>query len=125
MSKKRLIGIFLVLTLVLTFVFTATSCLPKSPNEPTLKIVNVEMKGTLKTSYYVGEELSFGDAYLQVAYNDGSFEKVDITADMVSGFNSQNPGGAPLCAEKEAFPYCWAALLFGQAKCRDRAWGSK
>ena len=105
MSKKRLIGIFLVLTLVLTFVFTATSCLPKSPNEPTLKIVNVEMKGTLKTSYYVGEELNFGDAYLQVAYNDGSFEKVDITADMVSGFNSQNPGDYILTVSYQGFNF--------------------
>ncbi len=110
MSKKRLISIFLVLTLILTFVFTASSCLPKS-QEPTLKIINVEMKGTPKSSFYVGEELSFGDAYLQVAYNDGSFERVNITADMVSGFNNQYPGDYILTVSYKGYNFDYHIIV--------------
>lgn len=45
-----------------------------------------------KTEYTVGEALDLTGAKIVVGYNEGNYEMFDITADMVSGFDSTKAG---------------------------------
>ena len=45
-----------------------------------------------KTSYYVGEELDLSGLEIEAVYSNGSTSYVDVSLDMVSGFNSSVAG---------------------------------
>ena len=45
-----------------------------------------------KTSYFVGEELDLTGLAVEAYYSDDSTSRVEVTLDMVSGFDSSVPG---------------------------------
>ena len=45
-----------------------------------------------KTSYYVGEELDLSGLEIEATYSDGSTSYVDVSLDMISGFDSSVAG---------------------------------
>ena len=60
-------------------------------------ISSLNITGTpSKTSYYVGEELDLSGLAIKVTYSDGSTSYVDVSFDMVSGFDSSVIGNQTL-----------------------------
>ena len=59
-------------------------------------ISKIEMYTTPKTTYYVGDALDVSGGKIKVIYSDASYEIVDITADMVSGFTGNSYGPCTL-----------------------------
>ena len=57
------------------------------------KITDIELYSTpAKTSYSIGDKLDVTGGRLKVFYEDGSSDIIDITADMVTGFDSTKEG---------------------------------
>ena len=56
-------------------------------------VTKIEM-GTLptKTEYFVGEDIDLTGAKITVTYEDGSTPNIDVTSEMISGFDSSTAG---------------------------------
>ena len=68
-----------------------------------LEITDVKISSKPRTSYAIGEKLDLTGGKLLVTYNNGSKKNVDMTADMVSGFDSSAEGTCTLTVEYEGF----------------------
>jgi hypothetical protein len=55
------------------------------------KIKNIVFQEPTKLKYVQGQSLDLTGGYIKYEYNDGSYETVDLTDDMVLGFNSDEP----------------------------------
>lgn len=83
MKKKYLyiIAILLLVTLLLT------AC---NGNGEGKKVQRIEVaSGSFKIDYAIDEQLDLSKAYINVLYWDGYKEKKQVTADMISGFDSR------------------------------------
>ena len=56
------------------------------------KVLKVSEVVGLKSAYYVGDEPDLEGATLRATYEDGRTEVVEITEDMLEGFDSSKPG---------------------------------
>ncbi|HHY83575.1 MAG TPA: PKD domain-containing protein [Clostridiales bacterium] len=56
-----------------------------------------------KTEYFVGETLDVAGGRIKVNYSDDTSEEVEMTADMVTGFDSDTPGTKTLTVTYEGF----------------------
>ena len=56
------------------------------------KVRNIKITAGFKINYFVGEEIDLNGGQITVTYSDGSKETIDITEDMISGFNTSEVG---------------------------------
>ena len=58
---------------------------------PRLESISVE-ENSIKTEYYVGDELNLDNGMIKLIYDDGTTSYVAISEDMITGFNTETPG---------------------------------
>lgn len=68
-------------------------CTPKSKEK---EIAGLDIVGSIKTTYYIGEDLDLNNAKLKIVYTDNTNTQIDLLASMVTGFNSQEVGSFTL-----------------------------
>ncbi len=56
------------------------------------KVRNIKITAGFRIQYYVGEEIDLNGGQITVTYSDGKKETIDITEDMISGFDTSAPG---------------------------------
>ena len=83
MAKKK------ILILLIVVVFVAVAALAVACTDERT-IVSVAVTGAWKTDYAVGE--AFSPCQLTVTFDNGETMTVDITPDMLSGFDTSSPG---------------------------------
>lgn len=83
MTKKK------ILILLIVVVFVAVAALAVACTDERT-IVSVAVTGAWKTDYAVGE--AFSPCQLTVTFDNGETMTVDITPDMLSGFDTSSPG---------------------------------
>ena len=84
--NKKLILILLATVLVFSSLFFLVSCGEE------VSIDHLEIYSMPKTDYTIGESLDLRDAKIRVVYKDNTEKLVDVTASMLSGFDSQTLG---------------------------------
>lgn len=88
-----LIGSLIALVAIGTVGVLVVSRISKSKdNGKTLAVESIEVVGSIKSTYYVGDLLDLNNAKLKVVYEDESSKQVDLTVSMVSGFSSTVAG---------------------------------
>lgn len=127
MRKNKITAILLVLMLVLIAAL-AVACNDDKEENPEITPISLTLGANWKNVYAVGE--AFAPCQMTVTYSDGSTQTVDITADMLSGFDTSSAGAkqitvnysgltatvgisvvAPAAAEKLSLD-SWKALYF-------------
>ncbi len=92
MNKK----LFKILTflLILLIPITLVACKKdKDGNENSQKqITSIEVSATAKNKFFVDDTLDLTNFKIKVYYNDNSSSEVNVTSDMVSGFDSSTTG---------------------------------
>lgn len=101
---KKIIGVCLTLILCLT----CFACLSACDNDghdadvDNVTLVSISVKSlSLKSEYYIGAPLDVSGGILIATYSDGSEKEIEITADMVSGFDSSTKGEKKYTIEYE------------------------
>lgn len=89
-KSKLLIAVIAIAALALT----AFGC-----GEPTLE--KIELTETPTITSFVGSELAISGGKLKVTYSDGKTESVDVTKDMISGFDKTKTGKQTLTVTYE------------------------
>ncbi len=56
------------------------------------ELASIEVSALPKTEYSVGEGLDVSGGKVTLTYNDGTTEEIDLTEDMISGFDSDKSG---------------------------------
>jgi len=84
MKKKQFYIIIVSILLAITLLLS--SCNGDSGGKQAQRIE--VLSGSFKIDYAIDEQLDLSNAYINVQYWDGSIEKKQITADMVSGFDT-------------------------------------
>ncbi len=87
LTKKRVLIVLFALLLIISS-FALFACGDKDKEEK--KVESITLLGTLKSEYYVNEKFSGAAAKLYVQYEDDSTKEINITADMVLGFNTSD-----------------------------------
>lgn len=127
MRKNKITAILLVLMLVLIAAL-AVACNDDKEENPEITPISLTLGADWKNVYAVGE--AFAPCQMTVTYSDGSTQTVDVTADMLSGFDTSSAGAkqitvnysgltatvgigvvAPAAAEKLSLD-SWKALYF-------------
>lgn len=83
MAKKKS------LILLIVVVFVAVAALAVACNDDKV-VKEITVEGGMKSVYAVGE--AFAGGRITVTYEDGTSESIDITAEMLSGFDTSTPG---------------------------------
>ena len=61
--------------------------------KPTINVTSIKVKGdTIKTNYEVGSKLDLSNSMLTVTFDNNTTKEVQITEDMVSGFDANKVG---------------------------------
>ena len=81
---KRKISVILLIAVLVFVAALAVAC----NDDKVVKEITVE--GGMKSVYAVGE--AFAGGRITVTYEDGTSESIDITAEMLSGFDTSTPG---------------------------------
>lgn len=63
-------------------------------SKPTLDSIGI--KGTIQTQYTINEELNLNDAKLILTYSDDTQKELDITSNMITGFDTTTVGNKTL-----------------------------
>lgn len=85
MKKK---GLIISIILILVIVVTALSACGGGSGKAK-KVVRIEvMSGALKDAYQLDETLDLSKAFIQVYYEDGDTEKIKLTSNMISNFDT-------------------------------------
>ena len=127
MRKNKITAVLLVLLLVL-IAGMAVACNDEKEENPEITPISLTLGADWKNVYAVGE--AFAPCQMTVTYSDGSTQTVDVTADMLSGFDTSSAGAkqitvnysgltatvgisvvAPAAAEKLSLD-SWKALYF-------------
>lgn len=127
MRKNKITAVLLVLLMVLIAAL-AVACNDDKEENPEVTPVSLTLGADWKNVYAVGE--AFAPCQMTVTYSDGSTQTVDVTADMLSGFDTSSAGAkqitvnysgltatvgisvvAPAAAEKLSLD-SWKALYF-------------
>ena len=90
--RKKSASVLLIIMLVCFLLLTCFACNNRtgiSQESPIQKIIITTMP---KTNYYVGDKFSVGDADVTVYYENGKSERVPLTLNMISGFDSNVVG---------------------------------
>ena len=85
---KQILAMILALTLVFGCIPT-----PVLAEETTIQtqasVISIAMDALpVKTEYQIGDALDITGGSLSVSYSDGTMQTIELSADMVSGFNS-------------------------------------
>lgn len=83
MAKKK------ILILLIVVVFVVVAALAVACNDDKV-VKEITVEGGMKSVYAVGE--AFAGGRITVTYEDGTSESIDITAEMLSGFDTSTPG---------------------------------
>ena len=62
--------------------------------KPTLESIGI--KGSIQTQYTINEELNLNDAKLILTYSDDTQKEIDITSNMITGFDTTTVGNKTL-----------------------------
>ena len=62
--------------------------------KPTLESIGI--KGSIQTQYTINEELNLNDAKLILTYSDDTQKEIDITSNMITGFDTTIVGNKTL-----------------------------
>ena len=89
MRKNKITAILLVLMLVLIAAL-AVACNDDKEENPEITPISLTLGANWKNVYAVGE--AFAPCQMTVTYSDGSTQTVDVTADMLSGFDTSSAG---------------------------------
>ena len=89
MRKNKITAILLVLMLVLIAAL-AVACNDDKEENPEVTPISLTLGADWKNVYAVGE--AFAPCQMTVTYSDGSTQTVDVTADMLSGFDTSSAG---------------------------------
>lgn len=89
MRKNKITAILLVLLLVL-IAGLAVACNDEKEENPEITPISLTLGADWKNVYAVGE--AFAPCQMTVTYSDGSTQTVDITADMLTGFDTSSAG---------------------------------
>ena len=127
MRKNKITAVLLVLLLVL-IAGMAVACNDEKEENPEITPISLTLGADWKNVYAVGE--AFAPCQMTVTYSDGSTQTVDVTADMLTGFDTSSAGAkqitvnysgltatvgisvvAPVAAEKLSLD-SWKALYF-------------
>ncbi len=127
MRKNKITAVLLVLLLVLIAAL-AVACNDEKEENPEITPISLTLGADWKNVYAVGE--AFAPCQMTVTYSDGSTQTVDVTADMLTGFDTSSAGAkqitvnysgltatvgisvvAPVAAEKLSLD-SWKALYF-------------
>lgn len=127
MRKNKITAVLLVLLMVL-IAGMAVACNDEKEENPEITPISLTLGADWKNVYAVGE--AFAPCHMTVTYSDGSTQTVDVTADMLSGFDTSSAGAkqitvnysgltatvgisvvAPAAAEKLSLD-SWKALYF-------------
>lgn len=127
MRKNKITAVLLVLLMVL-IAGMAVACNDEKEENPEITPISLTLGADWKNVYAVGE--AFAPCQMTVTYSDGSTQTVDVTADMLSGFDTSSAGAkqitvnysgltatvgisvvAPAAAEKLSLD-SWKALYF-------------
>lgn len=65
---------------------------PYIVSEEDITVESIEIIPPEKKEYQIGEELDLTGGKIKVVYSNGTEETVDMTAEMIEGFNSEEPG---------------------------------
>ena len=97
---KKISSIFFAILLI-TCPFLLTSCKKnKNPGNgdgggtvtPPAEVSSIEIEGTLKDTYFVGDELELTELKVKVTMSDGTTKEITLTSEMVSGFDTTTVG---------------------------------
>ena len=127
MRKNKITAVLLVLLMVL-IAGMAVACNDEKEENPEITPISLTLGADWKNVYAVGE--AFAPCQMTVTYSDGSTQTVDVTADMLTGFDTSSAGAkqitvnysgltatvgisvvAPVAAEKLSLD-SWKALYF-------------
>lgn len=127
MRKNKITAVLLVLLMVL-IAGMAVACNDEKEENPEITPISLTLGADWKNVYAVGE--AFAPCQMTVTYSDGSTQTVDVTADMLTGFDTSSAGAkqitvnysgltatvgisvvAPAAAEKLSLD-SWKALYF-------------
>lgn len=127
MRKNKITAVLLVLLMVL-IAGMAVACNDEKEENPEITPISLTLGADWKNVYAVGE--AFAPCHMTVTYSDGSTQTVDVTADMLTGFDTASAGAkqitinysgltatvgisvvAPVAAEKLSLD-SWKALYF-------------
>ena len=97
MRKNKLTAILLVLMLVLIAAL-AVACNDDKEENPEVTPVSLTLGADWKNVYAVGE--AFAPCQMTVTYSDGSTQTVDVTADMLSGFDTSSAGAKQITVNR-------------------------
>lgn len=92
MMRKKYTSGLLIIMLVCFLLLTCFACNDRndiSQESPIQKFIITTMP---KTNYYVGDKFSVGDADITVYYENGKSERIPLTLNMISGFDSNVVG---------------------------------
>ena len=89
MRKNKITAVLLVLLMVL-IAGMAVACNDEKEENPEITPISLTLGADWKNVYAVGE--AFAPCHMTVTYSDGSTQTVDVTADMLSGFDTSSAG---------------------------------
>ena len=91
MRKKSALSL-LILLMVCLLAMTCFACNDKSNVSKESPIQSIIITTMPKTNYYVGDKFSVGDGSITVYYENGNSERVPLTLNMISEFDSNEVG---------------------------------
>lgn len=91
MIKKCLTSIFVIISISLCFL----GC-NNNTNKTTAEIIGIDLVGSIKTNYYVGDELNLNNAKLRVAYDNDTQNEINLLSTMIYNFNTNTLGNYTL-----------------------------
>lgn len=91
--RKKVVSCLAFIVSIIALSVCFAGCTPKSKEK---EIAGLDIVGSIKSTYYIGEDLDLNNAKLKIVYTDNTNTQIDLLASMVTGFNSQEAGSFTL-----------------------------
>lgn len=97
---RKIFNIFIIPVILVCALILTTGCsladFFKPQNPGNKEISRIELTKNIKTAYLLDDLIDLKDAKLRIVYNDETTNEIEITATMLSGFNTETIGNKTL-----------------------------